>query len=181
MRKQYDNNCKTTTIRLSISQYTIILIYCPSLSRMSNANSQIAWYICTITFPSGTNYSALSLGMVELVGRVGIGSMVGTNNHADTKICNLLIGRLLSYNSWKIILITTGISCTSCIHISSPKCILQQQVVPKSKQQQNSESHSSELRSIPGFTGEVEGLGQREAAEHKDYCVCATNCASAPS
>ena len=32
-----------------------------------------------------------------------------------------------------------------------------------------------------GFTGEVEGLGQRETAEHKDYCVCATNCASTPS
>jgi len=33
---------------------------------------------------------------------------------------------------------------------------------------------------ISGFT-KVEGLGQREAAEHKDYCVRATNCASAPS
>jgi len=54
---------------------------------------------------------------------------------------------------------------------------LQQPVVHKNKQQQNNESHSSELGSIPGFTGEVEGLGQREAAE----CVRATNCASAPS
>jgi len=54
---------------------------------------------------------------------------------------------------------------------------LQQPVVPESKQQQNNESHSSELGSIPGFTGEVKG----EAAEHKDYCMRATNCASAPS
>ena len=51
----------------------------------------------------------------------------------------------------------------------------------ESKQQQNNKSHSSELGSTPGFTGEVEGLGQREVAEHKDYCVCAINCASAPS
>jgi len=58
---------------------------------------------------------------------------------------------------------------------------LQQPVVPKSKQQQNNESHSSKLGSIPGFTGEVEGLGQREVAEHKDYCMRAINCASAPS
>jgi len=58
---------------------------------------------------------------------------------------------------------------------------LQQPVVAESKQQQNNESHSSELGSIPGFTGEVEGLGQREAAEHKDYCVRAINCASALS
>jgi len=40
---------------------------------------------------------------------------------------------------------------------------------------------ATELGSIPGFTGEVEGLKQREAAEHKDYCVRAINCASAPS
>jgi len=58
---------------------------------------------------------------------------------------------------------------------------LQQPVVCKSKQQQNSDGHSSELGSTPGFTGEVEGLGQREAAEHKNCCVRATNCASAPS
>jgi len=62
-----------------------------------------------------------------------------------------------------------------------PKSTLQQPVVPKSKQQENNESHSSELGSIPGFTGEVEGLRQREAAEHEDYCVCAINCAPAPS
>jgi len=58
---------------------------------------------------------------------------------------------------------------------------MQQPVVPESKQQQNSESHSSELGSTPGLTGEVEGLGQREAAEHKDYCMHATIHASAPS
>jgi len=45
---------------------------------------------------------------------------------------------------------------------------LQQPVGHKSKQQQNNESHSSKLGSIPGFTGEVEGRGQREGAEQKE-------------
>ena len=88
--------------------------------------------------------------------------MVGTSNRA-------------------IILVTTGISCTGCISHTHPKCTLQQPVVPESKQQENNESYSSELGSIPGFTGEVEGLGQKEVAEHEDYCVRAINCASAPS
>jgi len=82
----------------------------------------------------------------------------------------------------QLFLITTGISsCTGCISHTHPKCTLQQPVVPETKQQQNNESHSSELGSITGFTREVEGLGQREVAEHKDYCVRATNCISAPS
>jgi len=60
--------------------------------------------------------------------------VVGTNNHADIKIYNYLIGRLLSYNSWAITLITTGISCTGCIHIYSPKCTLHAAtVVPERK------------------------------------------------
>ena len=68
-----------------------------------------------------------------------------------------MIWRLLSYmyNSWAIILMTTVISCTGCIHIYIahsnlfPEHTLQQPVVPKNKQQQDNESHRSKLGSIP--------------------------------
>jgi len=49
---------------------------------------------------------------------------------------------------------TPGISCTGCIHVYAarsdlfPKCTLQQPVAPKSKHQQDNESHSSKLVSL---------------------------------